>query len=66
VRDPRVGAAVELPVDPTAPPPFRRLWASGCAGLTVLDANPIVDGARPLPAVAEAHLATRIRGLNFR
>lgn len=39
---------------------------TGCARLALLDANPVVDGTGPLPAVAEARFKARIRGLNFR
>ncbi len=66
VRSPPLDTDVDVPVAPEVPAPFRRLWADGCARLTLLDANPIVDGARPLPATAEAHLATEVRGLTFR
>jgi hypothetical protein len=66
VRQPAAGVAVDITVDPEAPPAFRRMWASGCARLGLLDANPIVEGARPLPVVSEAHLALWIRGVSFR
>jgi hypothetical protein len=66
VRQPTVGTAVDVAVAPEVPLAFRRLWASGCARLALLDANPIVDGARPLPAIAEAHLATDFRRVSFR
>jgi hypothetical protein len=66
VRQPAVGQAIDIPVEPEAHPALRRLWSTGCVGLALLDANPVVDGARPLPAVAEARLAAQIRGINFR
>ncbi len=66
IRQPQVGVSVEVPVAPEAPPAFHRLWAEGCARLALLDANPVVEGARPLPAVAEARLATQIRRVSFR
>jgi hypothetical protein len=66
IRTPVAGAEVEIPVAPEVPVAFRRMWATGCAGLALLDANPIIDGARPLPAIAEARLATDLRKINFR
>ncbi len=66
VRAPLPGAEVDVAVAPETPVPIRRFWATGCAGLTLLDANPIVEGARPAPAVAEAHLASDLRRITFR
>jgi hypothetical protein len=66
VRQPQAGVPVDVPVAPEVPPAFHRLWVDGCARLALLDANPVVEGARPLPAVAEAHLATQIRRVSFR
>lgn len=66
VRQPAPGAQVDIPLAPEVPSAFSRSWASACAGLALLDANPIVDGARPLPPVAEAHLAPDMRRASFR
>jgi predicted aspartyl protease len=66
VRQPVRGVEIVIPVAPEVPAAFRHLWANGCERLVLLDANPIVDGARPLPPTAEAHLATDIRRLSFR
>ncbi len=66
VRNPSPGAETDIFVAPEVPPAFRQLWANGCERLVLLDANPIVDGARPLPVTAEAHLATDVRRLTFR
>ena len=66
VRQPTLGAETDVAVAPEVPLAIRRLWASGCQRLALLDANPIVDGARPLPASAEAHLATDFRRVTFR
>jgi len=66
VRQPVRGAETVIVVAPELPSAFRRLWSNGCERLALLDANPIVDGARPLPATAEAHLANDIRRVSFR
>jgi hypothetical protein len=66
VRQPVRGVQTDIPVAPELPLAFRRLWASGCERLALLDANPIVAGARPLPATAEAHLAADVRRVSFR
>ena len=66
VRQPRLGAEIDIAVAPEVPAAFGRLWATGCERLALLDANPIVNGARPLPETAEAHLAIDIRRVSFR
>ena len=65
VRQPAPGVEVDIPVAPEVPTAFTRSWGNACAGLALLDANPIVEGARPLPPVAEAHLAADMRRASF-
>jgi hypothetical protein len=55
LRSPTAGreTVVEVPM----PERLRQVWVAGCAGLALLDVNPVLAGVRPMTTDADARIA---------